>query len=307
MTLTPRRRRCRPAPPIIILLIAFPFLIVIISADIASSFVIMASWAKAWTDIMNGGSKRWKVDDIDAKRCALSRIVEYHRRRDGDGGTNPPATKEVDGDVDDDVNRRMLRILCPLAGDDPFVHYAWSLGHDVTAMDIVPDALGIMRGMFGDDEDDWSSSSLAGTAASGGGNNDDVIDGATVVWKHKSGRATLLEGDALTFRPGLANAFDAVYDKDSFGALSIHDRRMFCERVSEYVKDGGVLYVEVKNKDGGRDSGGPPYHVEMEDLMEPDNFGTSFEYVRYLGEVYALNVDGMKQTGHVLRRSRRQK
>jgi hypothetical protein len=280
----------------------------------------MTSWSRTWTDIINGGSKRWKVDDVDAKRQALSRIVEEcRRRRDGECVIAPPPATgggvvAEDGmdRVDDANDRRALRILCPLAGDDPFVHCAWTAGHDVTAVDIVPDALGIMRGMFGEDEDDWQSSSSAGAGAgagNGGGNYDDVANGDTaVVWKHKSGRATLLEGDALMYRPELDNAFDAVYDKDSFGALSMSDRRVFCERISEYVADGGVLYVEVKNKDGGRDSGGPPYHVTMEDLIEPDNFGASFEYVRYLGEVYPLNADGMKQTGHVLRRrARRQK
>ncbi|KAL3809099.1 hypothetical protein ACHAXA_010620 [Cyclostephanos tholiformis] len=274
----------------------------------------MASWTKAWTDILNGGSKRWKVDDIDAKRRALSRIVEHQYRH---GTIIIPPTNEVDDVVVDVAHLPKLRILCPLAGDDPFVHYAWSQGHDVTAIDIVPDALGVMRGMFGDDADDWSSSTKASATAlveeeeeegergGDGENNDDGNDGTTVVWKHKSGRATLLEGNVLTRRPELTNSFDAVYDKDSFGALSLTDRRAFCTRISDYIKDGGTLYVEVKYKDQGRGSGGPPYHVEKEDLMDPSNFGISFEYVRFLGEVYPLNVDGMKQTGHILKRASR--
>lgn len=209
---------------------------------------------------------------------------------------------------------KKLRIFCPLAGDDPFVHCAWSHGHDVTALDIVPDALDVMRATFGVDASDWSSSSFstaavtAADALTGVGRDDGDDDGGTNaavnIWKHKSGRATLIESDVLTNMPELAKSFDVVYDKDSFGALSLDDRSEYCMRISEYLRDGGVLYVEVVNKDAGRDSGGPPYHVEEEDLMLPCNFGMHFEYVCYLGEVYPLNMDGMTQTGHVLKRVR---
>ena len=269
-------------------LVLFTVTLLVINTDITSyaqSFVIMASWAATWTDILNGGSKRWKVDDVNAKSAALAHIVRHHGRRDDD---------DDDDNDDDDDGRPPMRILCPLAGDDPFVHYAWSQGHDVTAIDIVPDALGVVRGMFGReddaDDDDWSSSE--------GGN-------VGTVWKHKSGRATLVEGDILTKRPEMLRSFDAVYDKDSFGALALGDRPGFCARISEFIKDGGTLYVEVKCKEQGRGSGGPPYHVEKEDLMEPTNFGGCFEYVCSLGEVYSLNMRGMRQTGHVLRRALR--
>jgi hypothetical protein len=258
-------------------LVLFTVTLLIINTDITSyaqSFVIMASWAETWADILNGGSKRWKVDDVEAKRAALAHIVRHHGRDADDG--------------------RPMHILCPLAGDDPFVHYAWSQGHDVTAIDIVPDALRVMRCMFGRDADDGWSSEGDGSSGNSG-----------TIWKHKSGRATLVEGDVLAKRPELLRSFDALYDKDSFGALALGDRPQFCARISEFIKDGGTLYVEVKLKDQGRESGGPPYHVEKEDLMEPTNFGGYFEYVCSLGEVYSCNIPGMKQTGHVIRRALR--
>lgn len=214
---------------------------------------------------MSGGSGRWKVDDIGAKKKALAHIVEH-------SPTNGP-----------------LRILCPLAGDDPFVHYAWSQGHDVTAIDIVPDALKAMRSQFGDMED-WTSESETESEKEIG-----------VVWKHNSGRATLFQGDVLMKRPELVNSFDAVYDKDSFGALSLDMRSPFCDRLSEFTKDGGTIYIEVKNKESGREFG-PPFHVEKHHLIEPAIFGTNFEHVSSLGEVYPLSGPMMKQMGHVLRR-----
>jgi len=59
--------------------------------------------------------------------------------------------------------------------------------------------------------------------------------------------------------------------------MALPDRSKFCERISEYMKDDGTLYVEVKMKDGGRESGGPPFHVEKEDLIQ--NFGKYHDYV----------------------------
>ena len=217
------------------------------------------TWKTTWQDILNGGAQRWKVDDISAKQIALGHILDH-------------------------TESKCLKILCPLAGDDRFVHYAWSQGHDVTAIDIVPEALEAMRCQFGDAED-WSSS----TTDEG------------VVWKHKSGRAMLYEGDVMMKRSSLLNQFDAIYDKDSFGALDLATRSIFCERLSDYIKDNGTLYIEVKNKTSGRDQG-PPFHVEKQDLMEQSNFGKCFEHIVSLGEVYPLNMPTAIQTGHVLRR-----
>lgn len=240
------------------------------------SFVLAMAWKDTWTDILNGGPTRWKVDDINAKEIALAHITKH------------ATSASVDGKDDDGQQQSTsLRILCPLAGDDPFVYHAWSQGHHVTAIDIVPDALKAMRSQFGELED-WSSE-----------HNGDKSGG--LVWKHKSGRASLHEGDMLMKRPELHQSFDAVYDKDSFGAIPLEMRPKFCERISEFVKEGGTLYIEVKNKEQGRENG-PPFHVEKEDIIEPTNFGGWFEYVSSLGEVYSLNMAGMKQTGHVLRR-----
>ncbi|KAL7539146.1 hypothetical protein ACHAXR_009048 [Thalassiosira sp. AJA248-18] len=223
------------------------------------------TWKDTWRDIQSGGPKRWKVDDLEAKKIALAHIVEHH----GSSSDGP------------------MRILCPLAGDDPFVHYAWSQGHDVTAIDIVPDALKALRSLFGGDMGDWTSESKKKSE---------------LIWKHKSGRATFFEGDMLMKRPELLQSFDVIYDKDSFGALHLDMRPKFCERLSEFIKNDGTLYVEVKNKESGDKESGPPFHVEKHDLMESTSFGVSFEHVASLGEVYPLTIPGMKQTGHILRR-----
>ena len=104
-------------------------------------------------------------------------------------------------------------------------------------------------------------------------------------------------------RPELNAQFDAVYDKDSFGALPLELRASYCERLSEYCKPSAVVYAEVKFMQGGKQAGGPPFHVEKEDLMEATSFGIHFEHVAALGEVYALpNIPSATQTGHILRR-----
>ena len=224
------------------------------------SLTLAMTWTQTWNDNLSGGPTRWKVDDISHKQQALQHIVQHH--------SSP----------------QPLHILCPLAGDDPFVHYAWSQGHSVTSIDLVPAAVAEMRRQFGPDSE-WTQETIADN---------------TVVWKHASNRATLLQGDMLQKRPALQQMFDAVYDKDSFGALDIELREPFSQRLAELCKPGAILYTEVKNKAGGYGAGGPPYHVEQADLVK--SLGADFEHVRALGEVYPLPMPGMTQTGHILQR-----
>jgi len=53
----------------------------------------------------------------------------------------------------------------------------------------------------------------------------------------------IFEGDIFTKRPELVKSFDTIYDKDSFGALPLDMRPKFCEWLSEFTKDGGMLHV----------------------------------------------------------------
>mmetsp|Transcript_21534 Transcript_21534/g.46690 ORF Transcript_21534/g.46690 Transcript_21534/m.46690 type:complete len:276 (+) Transcript_21534:50-877(+) len=227
------------------------------------------TWTATWDDILRGGPTRWKVDDLKPKQQALSYITKYHvGGSDGSDGTK-------------------LNILCPLAGDDPFVQYAWSRGHSVTAIDLVPAAVQVMKEQFGGSEMDWKKESSA---------ND-----SEVIWRHQSGRATLYQGDMMAKRAELLNHFDAIYDKDSFGALPMELRETYCQRLADYAKDdsNSIVYIEVKNKETGRESG-PPYHVDRADLME--SFGQSFVHMAELGQVYPLPMPNFSQMGHILQR-----
>eukprot|EP00547_Thalassionema_nitzschioides_P007344 CAMPEP_0194210872 /NCGR_PEP_ID=MMETSP0156-20130528/9159_1 /TAXON_ID=33649 /ORGANISM="Thalassionema nitzschioides, Strain L26-B" /LENGTH=230 /DNA_ID=CAMNT_0038938283 /DNA_START=75 /DNA_END=767 /DNA_ORIENTATION=- len=227
-----------------------------------------SSWAKTWNNILKeGGPKRWKVDDVAVKDKALKTILEYYR------------TSE---------KKSKLHIFCPLAGDDPFLFNAFGQGHHVTSIDLVPLAVEAMRQQF-DDESKWSSK---------GEENQN-----TVFWNHSSGRATLVQGDALQKRPEWNKKFDAIYDKDSFGALPKELRKPFGQRLAQYATDDAILYIEVKNKPKEQRKDGPPYHLEKEELME--YFAEDFDYVSELGEVYPLESPGMTQMGHVLKRKKR--
>jgi len=225
-------------------------------------------WADTWSDILSGGNPRWKVTDIESHQKALSHFQRF-----------------VKGVPSSEVN-----VLCPLAGDDPFVHLLWRLGYSVTTIDLVPPAVEAMKRQFGSDTESWTKEE--GT-------------GGTVIWKHDSGRATLMVGDALQRRPELSGKFDAVYDKDSFGALGKEMRAPFCSRMAEYTKKNGIIYLECKLKDGHEEilDVGPPYSLKGENLMEESNYGACFEYVEDLGIVYPLDMPPtIQQTGHILRR-----
>jgi hypothetical protein len=222
----------------------------------------MVVWSDTWNDILQGGSQRWKVDNPDFHQVAYDHLSKH-------------------------LSKQEANVLCPLAGDDPFVHLLWKRGHAVTSIDLVPAAVAAMRSQF---EGEWTK---------------EQKDDGTVIWKHDSGRATLYEGDALQFRPELQGKFDAVYDKDSFGALPKDLRKGFCSRIADYTKPNAIVYIEVKlkeNHDAVKDMG-PPFSLQQEDLMVTDAYGTHFDHVEALGEVYqVVNFGTLKQMGHFLKR-----
>jgi len=239
----------------------------------------MSGWSSTWNDILNGGNPRWKITCGESHEKAYSHFQKH----------------VPNGDEANDELVKNISVLCPLAGDDPFVRLLFHKGYSVTAIDLVPEAVDEMRKGFGDDDHDaWQKEESDGD----------------VIWTHKSGRATLIVGDALKKRPKLNNSFDAVYDKDSFGALSQDLRKPFCERIADYTKDAAIVYLECKLKKNlvGVDTAGPPFSLRKDDLMETNNYGGSkFEYVEELGPIYALpgSMNAvMQQTGHVLRRTR---
>ena len=148
-------------------------------------------------------------------------------------------------------------ILCPLAGDDPFVHLLFEKGYSVTTIDLVPAAVEAMKEHFGNCT--WTK---------------EEDHGGSIVWKHESGRATLIIGDALQKREKLYGSFDAIYDKDSFGALDKQMRKAFCMRMAEYTKKDAIIYLECKlreNHDEAKNMG-PPFSLKKEDLMEEKIF-----------------------------------
>ena len=97
-----------------------------------------------------------------------------------------------------------------------------------------------------------------------------------LIWKHRNGRVTFIVGDVTKPRPAFVNSFDAVYDKDSFGALPMTVRPAFCHRMLEYTKDRAILYLECKVKPRHHDATtttattvdtmGPPYSLRYEDI-----------------------------------------
>mmetsp|Transcript_14080 Transcript_14080/g.30590 ORF Transcript_14080/g.30590 Transcript_14080/m.30590 type:complete len:244 (+) Transcript_14080:186-917(+) len=240
-------------------------------------------WSDTWGDILQGGNPRWKIVSNDSHQKALSQFQRFvpistaTTNNEGERSSPPPSPS----------------VFCPLAGDDPIVYLLWERGYSVTSIDLVPAAVDSMRSQFTDGT--WSKATVP---------EEDGTDTTTTVWTHDSGRATLYVGDALRTRSELINKFDAVYDKDSFGALRKEMRTAFCQRIAEYCKQDATVYIEVKlkdNHDAVKDVG-PPFSLQKEDLMEYGSYGSSFEYVEGLGSIYDLPLPSMKQTGHILRR-----
>mmetsp|Transcript_10184 Transcript_10184/g.11278 ORF Transcript_10184/g.11278 Transcript_10184/m.11278 type:complete len:237 (-) Transcript_10184:220-930(-) len=233
-------------------------------------------WSDTWSDIIAGGNPRWKVTSHECHLKALSHF-------------------ETHVVVKQDADPSTVSVLCPLAGDDPFVHLLFQKGYNVTTIDMVPAAIEKMKDQFGS-ECSWTKEEQNHDSDGNGSNT-------TIVWTHESGRATLMVGDALYVRHQLFDTFDAVYDKDSFGALEKKMRQTFCTRMAEYTKKGAIIYLECKlrdNHDQAKDVG-PPFSLKKEDLMEDNNYGANFDHVQELGIVYDITMP-MQQTGHILKR-----
>lgn len=250
--------------------IALPFQRRHLTNSISTRTKLSMGWADQWDEIHNGGNPRWKITNSESHQTALAHFQTHV--------TGEPSN---------------ISILCPLAGDDPFVHLLWKSGYSVTTIDLVPSAVEALKEQFkteeeDDDADCWSMEETDGT----------------VIWKHASNRATLMVGDALQKRTELDGTFDAVYDKDSFGALASTMRSAFCTRISEYTKKDAILYLECKLKPNHADvkDVGPPYSLTEEELMEDSSYGGGWDYVEGLGEVYSLGFGGMQQTGHIMKR-----
>jgi Thiopurine S-methyltransferase (TPMT) len=284
---------------------------------------MVANWEAAWHDILHqGGSPRWKVDDPAVKEQALQRILQYCSCTD-------QQSRCTSNDDDPHRTLSLLHILCPLAGDDPFVALAWQRGHAVTSIDLVPAAVALQRQQISrccqkaatattttSSSSTTTSSSIDATAATATTEKEEeaaddwtetVVAPALTKWTHCSGRATCYVGDALQSIHGdLHGTFDAVYDKGAFGALEPSMRAAYGARLAEYLRPGtGILYTEVKiqkNKEVVVDrTVGPPFHVDQSDLMA--TLGSHFDYVADLGQLYEILLPpGMAQTGHVLRR-----
>merc|ERR1711865_933777 len=168
--------------------------------------------------------------------------------------------------------RHHISVLCPLAGDDPFIFLLYQKGYSVTAIDIVEDAINALKQRFDQGSPDTTNTTTAAADATSCCWTKTHEPDGDLIWKHRNGRVTFIVGDVTKPRPAFVNSFDAVYDKDSFGALPMTVRPAFCHRMLEYTKDRAILYLECKVKPGHHnattaDTMGPPYSLRYEDIM----------------------------------------
>lgn len=270
----------------------------------------MSNWAGTWKDILQGGNPRWKITSEECHAKAYTHFKKYvplDRNTDHNNNNNHHHEEK----------KKQISVLCPLAGDDPFIFLLYQKGYSVTAIDLVEDAINALKQRFdqGSPDTTTNTTAAAADATSCCWTKTHEPDG-DLIWKHRNGRVTFIVGDVTKPRPAFVNSFDAVYDKDSFGALPMTVRPAFCHRMLEYTKDRAILYLECKVKPGHHnattttvDTMGPPYSLRYEDIMDPTNYGgiNKFEYIAGLGPVYDLpsQMGGMQQTGHILQRTER--
>ena len=160
-------------------------------------------------------------------------------------------------------------IFIPLCGDYPFVHLAWSEGYTVSALEFIPTAVERLKGQFEGGEEAWEGSECPGGKK----------------WVYAKGRMVVYQADVFVENPELVNVFDAVLDKDAFGAIEKDERARYIELVAKYLKKGGILVSETKKKTEGLDEG-PPYHLLEEEMRKEWEREGGLVYEEFMGSMY---------------------
>eukprot|EP00013_Stygamoeba_regulata_P011159 CAMPEP_0177688034 /NCGR_PEP_ID=MMETSP0447-20121125/34448_1 /TAXON_ID=0 /ORGANISM="Stygamoeba regulata, Strain BSH-02190019" /LENGTH=236 /DNA_ID=CAMNT_0019198319 /DNA_START=61 /DNA_END=771 /DNA_ORIENTATION=- len=222
------------------------------------------TWDDLWTDIVSGGNMRWKRGEAEGN---YKRQFEFLHRE---------LTKHH-------PDRSTFRFLVPLSGDCPFVRYAWSLGHSVCAVDLSKVALAALRAQFAEDSVSWEESQLG-------------EDGARV-WRSQDGRLEVVCCELITSEATgqLVSGFDAVLDKDAFGALAPEVREAYVKRITPLLAPHAQVLLEGKQRREEDREAGPPFHLDLDKVKTrwPD-----FDVV-YLGEMpeQPYDIASMKQIG----------
>lgn len=237
-----------------------------------------SDWAGTWQDMLGGGPKRWKDgEDAGNFQVALDAITSR-------------------------LGATELSILIPLAGDTPFVAFAWSQGHHVTALEKVPEAAEQLRKSFPEGTK-WHVPRQVGglelwevdTIEFVG----DPFESGLTLSAGSGPRARIYVGDAFEFVPELESGHDVSVDKDSFGAIPPARRNEYVQVMASYLKPGGVVYLEGKDKPEDQRDAGPPWHLEEGSLTtcwEP----AGVKFVDTMGELYKLSRPGMRQISYWL-------
>jgi len=243
-------------------------------------------WFEKWSNIAAGGIAGWKDGEHLLNHKVAYEFLATH---------NVP------------LSPAPRTILVPLCGDSLFVPFAFSRGHRVVAIDLVPVAIQALQKRFPKDTQ-FSPLAPAPTPDSKVQVTTTTATGDAAEFQPEGGAgaaaATLIAGDFLVPLPKevlAKGSVDVVFDKDSFGALGPNERARYVPRVREYLKPGGFVLLECKWKDTNRDAG-PPYHVSQE-MVKAEWVDAGFEVVGHQESFYPLNFDHMKQQCFLLKKN----
>ncbi len=122
-----------------------------------------------------------------------------------------------------------LQVLVPGCGTGHEVVALAAVGHQVTALDLAPEALRRCQERL----------------------------------ENKDLRAELLQGDVLTWQP--QRTFDLVYEQTCLCALDPSERDVYAQRLLEWVSPEGLLlaaFFQTHTEDG------PPYHCGLDEMRQ---------------------------------------
>lgn len=156
-------------------------------------------------------------------------------------------------------SRPKLNILVPLCGKSIDMKYLYDLGHTVIGVELVENPV---REFFLENNLEFSKINLP------------RING--IAYVSSDGRLQIFCCNFYDFDRDCAGQMDAIWDRCSFSAVEVKDRRKYCDVMRSLMIPGCRYVVDVLDYDSNyRDI--PPYAMSLDELQQ--HFGSEIKVV----------------------------
>eukprot|EP00010_Vexillifera_abyssalis_P002060 CAMPEP_0201552230 /NCGR_PEP_ID=MMETSP0173_2-20130828/14569_1 /ASSEMBLY_ACC=CAM_ASM_000268 /TAXON_ID=218659 /ORGANISM="Vexillifera sp., Strain DIVA3 564/2" /LENGTH=236 /DNA_ID=CAMNT_0047962673 /DNA_START=79 /DNA_END=786 /DNA_ORIENTATION=- len=230
----------------------------------SSSPISSSRWNKAWSDLIESGDLKWKKSENQLVESVYPQLLK------------------------DKALEKNAHILFPCSGDCiliPFLYTQDEYNFSVVALELIPSAVDALKKRFP------AKTEFTKEKHSWGMLHTSTDQRAKIY------QVDLIKQDLASFM----DKFDLIFDKDSFGAMTLDDREAYAKNMLSLMKPQSKYYFEVKHKPADSETGkvdtkqGPPFHVTNE-IIET-YFGKDLKLSKDYQELYQWTQEnnGWKQ------------